>query len=59
MIKAREKVIVTDLNGNEFVGTVVNVSDYREPAMKYAVEIPGFSDVVFVGDSNIRLLEDT
>lgn len=59
MIKARDPVIVTDLNGNELFGTVINVSDYREPAMKYAVDIHGFSDVVFVGDSNIRLLEDT
>ena len=56
MITVNSKVIVTDLLGREWVGTVVNVSDYREPAMRYAVDVGG-SDYVFAGDGDIREVE--
>lgn len=49
-------VIVVDNFGNEYKGVVVNVSDYREPSMKYAVDI-GWDDFVFVGESSIRPTE--
>lgn len=49
-------VIVVDNFGNEYKGVIVNVSDYREPSMKYAVDI-GLDDFVFVGESSIRPTE--
>jgi hypothetical protein len=52
-ITAGMEVIVTDNIGREFTGEVVNISDYREPCMKYAVDI-GFDDFVFVGEESIR-----
>lgn len=50
------KVIVKDYFGKEFEGELVNISDYREPCMKYAVDI-GFDDYVFVGEESIRPTE--
>ena len=52
--KIQEHVIVSDRNGKEYEGKVVNVNDFREPDMKYAVDI-GLDDVVFVGRDSIRL----
>ncbi len=55
-LKQGQNVIVTDANGNEYQGVLVNVNDYREPSLKYAVDI-GLDDFVFVGDKYIRALE--
>lgn len=55
-ITKRMKVIVTDALGKKFNGEVVSVSDYREPCMKYAVDI-GFDDYVFVGEESIEATE--
>lgn len=47
--KARDRVRVRDTFGNWHSGTVVNVSDYREPSMKYAVDLDDYKeDLVFV-----------
>ena len=48
-----QRVIVTNLLGQEFKGLLVNINDDREPSMKYAVETGG-GDIVFVGDKDIR-----
>lgn len=53
MDKVKDKVIVKDYKGNEYKGEIVNISDYREPSMKYAIYIDGFDDYVFVGDNLI------
>lgn len=50
------KVVVVDNFGNKYDGVVENVSDYREPSMKYAVDI-GWDDFVFVGESSINPTE--
>lgn len=47
------KVVVTDALGRKFDGKVVNINDYREPCMKYAVDIDA-DDVVFVGEESIH-----
>lgn len=47
------KVVVTDYFGKQFEGEIVSISDYREPSLKYAVDI-GFDDYVFVGEESIR-----
>ena len=57
-IKVRDRVIVTDVNGNKHHGIVANINDFREPCMKYAVDIKGYGDVVFVGEEQIEK-EDT
>lgn len=55
-IKVKDRVIVTDLNGNKHHGIVANINDYRESSMKYAVNIDGleFDDVIFVGEEQIE-----
>lgn len=50
------KVEVTDGLGFKHTGTIINVSGFREPDMKYAVDV-GLDDVVFVGEGSIRLVE--
>lgn len=50
------KVVVRDYFGQEFRGKIVSINDYREPCMKYAVDI-GFDDYVFVGEESIRPTE--
>lgn len=57
-IKAGDRVIITDLKGNKHNGIVANINDFREPCMKYAVDVKGFDDVVFVGEEQIEK-EDT
>lgn len=58
-IKVRDRVIVTDSKGKEWHGAVANISDYREPSMKYAVWLDGYNtDYVFVGDESIRMEAD-
>lgn len=52
MIEVNKKVLVRDDKGSLFPGKVVNINEYREPEMKYAVDI-GADDVVFVGENNI------
>ena len=32
-----------------YIGTVENINDYREPSMKYAIELK-FGDLVFIGE---------
>lgn len=52
----RTKVIVRDATGTKFEGTIVNINDYREPDMKYAVDL-GLEDLVFVGEESIEPFE--
>ena len=53
------KVFVRDDFGKEWKGTIVNESNYREPSMKYAVDLDDFylDDYVFVGEERIRVCE--
>lgn len=57
-IKVGDRVIITDLKGNKYRGVLVNINDFRDPCMKYAIDIKGFGDVVFVGEEQIDK-EDT
>lgn len=55
MLKVRDIVeIINDESLVVATGVVVNVNDFREPSMKYAVEVVGYDDCVFIGDNNIR-----
>lgn len=53
-IKVGDYVTVISDELKEYVGKVVNISDYRPPEMKYAVDIKGLDDYVFVGDNHIK-----
>lgn len=55
MIEVNDRVIVTDESGKEWFGTVVNISEYRPPEMKYAVDLDEYKDdFVFVGEEKIK-----
>lgn len=47
-IKVREYVRLKQ----GYIGDVVNINDFREPSMKYAIDIQK-SDIVFVGEKDI------
>ena len=51
---------ITDSNGVELaMGTIVNVNDCREPSMKYAVVVDGYSeDVLFLGENKLIKMEE-
>ena len=53
----RMKVLVRDAAGTKFEGTIVSINDYREPDMKYAVDL-GLEDLVFVGEESIEPFEE-
>lgn len=46
-------VVRVNYRGLSYIGVVVNINLYREPAMTYAIEVHGFDDFVFVGSTNI------
>lgn len=38
-----------------FIDKVININDFREPSIKYALEQPSWNDdVVFIGDEDIK-----
>ena len=59
VLKVGDRVVVTDSLCHEFEGEIVNISDYRPPNQRYAVDIGEYADdYVFVGDGQIRKLEE-
>lgn len=57
--KVNDKVVVKDFQGKEWNGVVVNVSDYREPDLKYAIALDDYTDdYVFVGDKQIVKIKE-
>lgn len=45
---------------SKHIGTIININEFREPSMKYGIDVEGFSDVVFVGEEQIiRKIEET
>ena len=64
MINVGDKFVLHSVNGMDYDIEIVNVSDYREPDMKYAIDVydkNGVSvyidDVLFVGEDFIRKCE--
>ena len=56
MLKVRDRVLVKDRQGNKWLGTIININDYREPSMKYCVDLDEYDeDYVFVGEKDIEL----
>ena len=55
-IKVKDKFILHSTDGNDYDIEVVNVSLFREPELKYALDVrldgePVSNDVFFVGDN--------
>lgn len=44
MAKAGDKYILHSANGKDYNIEIINVSDYRPPEMKYAINITGEND---------------
>lgn len=61
-LQVRDNVDIVNSSGVMVAkGTIVNINDYREPSMKYAVDVVGYTeDVLFFGeDSLIRSKNDS
>ena len=55
MVKVGDKYILHSSNGMDYSIKVINVSDYREPSMKYGIDMYDGNgtyagDVLFVGE---------
>lgn len=57
--RVKERVIITNLcNQPVCEGEIVNINDFREPALRYAVQADGYDDVIFVGKKDLKKLEE-
>jgi hypothetical protein len=54
--KIGDKIVLVSLDDTEFTGVIVSINDYREPSLKYAIQIKDFSDLIFIGETQIRRL---
>lgn len=54
-LKVKDKVEILNINGDKVAeGTIVNINDFREPSMKYAVDVDGYKeDVLFFGEERL------
>ena len=62
MVKVGDKFILHSVNGMDYSIEVINVSDYREPSMKYGIDMYDgngtyVGDVIFVDDSFLNQCE--
>lgn len=57
-LQVRDRVSII-VNGNRVAkGTVVNINEYREPSMMYAVDVDGYADdVLFFGIEQLVKIE--
>lgn len=54
-LKVRDSVTIIDKNGNPVAeGIIIGINDFREPSMKYAVDVEGYDDdILFLGESQL------
>lgn len=58
-MKVNDRVLVKDNKGTKWLGTIININNYREPSMQYCVDLDDYAeDYVFVGEDDIELAED-
>ena len=58
-MNVRDRVLVKDKQGNKWIGTIININDFREPHMKYCIDLDEYEiDYVFVGENDIELLKE-
>lgn len=55
MFNINDRVVVKDSLGNEHHGSIINISNYREPCMKFAIDLDDYKDdYMFVGEQQMR-----
>lgn len=53
-LKVHDRVTINDSEGNPIAkGVIININEYREPSLMYAVDVEGYDDYVFVGENNL------
>jgi len=54
-LQVRDKVTIIDSSGSAIAeGTIVNINDFREPSLKYAVDVEGYTeDLLFFGENHL------
>lgn len=53
--KVKDRVITKSrLTDETFEGVIVNINDFRPPEAKYALDIDGFNDLVFLGEDDLE-----
>jgi len=59
-LKVSDRVWITDSTGMEVAeGTIINVNDFREPELKFAVDVEGYTeDVLFFGEDSLIKQEE-
>jgi DNA-binding protein H-NS len=57
-LKVRDNVKVYSKDRTQsVVGKICNINDFREPSMKYAIEVENYPDVIFCGEDNLEKIE--
>jgi len=58
--KERDSVLIKNYSGHVLgLGVIVNVNEFREPNMRYAVDAQFYrDDYIFVGEGNLELFEE-
>lgn len=53
-LKVHGRVTINDSEGNPIAkGIIININEYREPSLMYAVEVEGYNGYVLVGKNNL------
>ena len=55
MFQVGDKVSIID-NNKKLVaeGKICNINEFREPSQMYAVDVKGYEDLLFLGESNLQ-----
>ncbi|MEI2465053.1 hypothetical protein [Niallia taxi] len=56
-LQVKDRVFIIDKDSNNVAeGTIININDFREPNMKYAVDVDGYTeDLLFFGESQLLI----
>ena len=53
-LKIRDKVEINHpAFGKPLIGVIFNINDFRPPEAKYAVDVDGFNDCLFLGREHL------
>lgn len=54
-LKVMDRVGILNADGNQIAkGTIININEFREPSMMYAIDVDNYKeDVVFCGESQL------
>ena len=57
-MKVKDRVYVKDQKGKKWIGTIININPFREPSMRYCIDLDDYDkDFVFVGKERLELVE--